>query len=92
MAETIGVKVTARGIAGLAAEPVEMQLPSGSTVATVLDWASAAKGGSKPDTDPKIFRNVIATVNGHYVPFSEIETTALAAGDEITVMPLIVGG
>lgn len=92
MVETIRVKVTARGIAGLATEPVEMQLPSGSTVAAVLDWVSAAKGGPKPDTDPRIFCNIIATVNGRYVFFSKVEDTPLAAGDEITVMPLIVGG
>lgn len=76
----------------MAAEPMEVQLPCGSTVATVLDWVLAAKGGPKPDTDPKIFRNVVATVNGKYVPFSKVEETVLAAGDEITVMSLLVGG
>lgn len=92
MVETIGVKVTARGVAGMAAEPVGMQLPPGSTVATVLDRVAAAKGGPQPDTDPKVFRNMVATVNGHYVPFSEVESTVLAAGDEIAVIRLIVGG
>jgi sulfur carrier protein ThiS len=92
MTGMVRVMVTTRGVAGMAADPAEIELPSGSTVAAVLDLVLAGKRGPKPDTDPKIFRNVIATVNGRYVPFSEVEETVLAAGDQINVMPLIVGG
>jgi len=88
----IQVTLTARGIVGLSKDPVEMSLPLGSTVATVLDLVLAAKGGPKQETDPKIFRNVIATVNGLYVPASQVQERVLAAGDRIEVMPLIVGG
>jgi sulfur carrier protein ThiS len=92
MAEPIRVTVTARGLAGSAGDPVEKGLPSGSTVATVLGLVLAANPGLDQDTDREIFRNVIVTVNGRYVPVSQVEQTLLAAGDQITVMPLVVGG
>ncbi|MCL5734177.1 MAG: MoaD/ThiS family protein [Actinobacteria bacterium] len=88
----ICVTVTARGVTGFSKDAVQMELPRGSTVATVLDLVIAAKSGPQKNTDPKIFRNVIATINGRYVPASQVEERVLAAGDEISVMPLIVGG
>jgi sulfur carrier protein ThiS len=86
------VTVTAKGMPGFAKDPLELELPSGSTVATVLDLVLAAKGGSRPHTDPQVFRTVLATVNGRYIPASAVEQTGLATGDEVGVMPLIVGG
>ena len=88
----IRVMVTAKGIAGLSEAPVEMELSLGSTVATVLDLVLAAEGRSKHDTGPQVLHSVITTVNGRYVPVSQVQEWALAAGDQITVMPLIVGG
>ena len=88
----IRVAVTAKGVPGLSKDTMEMELPADSTVATVLDLVLAAKGGPKPETDPKVFRSVIATVNGRYIPASLVDKTVLGAGDEVTVMPLIVGG
>jgi len=88
----IDVTVTARGVAGFSKDPVEMELPPGSTVAVVLDLVLAARQGPRHETDPKIFRNVIATVNGQYVPASLVEQRVLISGDEIRVMPLVVGG
>lgn len=88
----IRVTVTARGVTGFSRDPVEMELPPGSTIAAVLDLVLAAKRGPKQDTDPKVFRGVIATVNGRYVPASQVEEWVLAANDEITVMPMVLGG
>ena len=84
--------VTARGVPGFQSGPVEMELPTGSTVATVLDLVMAAKPGGRETSNPKAFRNVIVTLNGRYVPVSQVETQALANGDALSVMPLIVGG
>jgi sulfur carrier protein ThiS len=92
MTEMVTVTVAARGFSGSTADLVEMELPAGSTVAVVLDYVLAAKGGPGPDTDPKVSHNVIATVNGRFVPFSEFGKAVLTAGDQVTVMPLIVGG
>ncbi|MBN1321912.1 MAG: MoaD/ThiS family protein [Thermoleophilia bacterium] len=88
----ISVTVTARGVAGFSNDPVEMELPLDSTVAIVLDLVLAAKQGPRHETDPKAFRNVIATVNGQYVPASQVEQRVLISGDEIRVMPLVMGG
>ena len=86
------VDVTARGVAGFSAEPVEMELPPGSTVATVLDRVLAAKRDSLSPSDGKAYRNVIATLNGHYIPASQVEQKVLATGDQIAVIPFIAGG
>ncbi len=88
----IRVVVTAKGVPGFSKTPVEMELPPGSTVATVLDMVLAGNGSPRKDTDPGVFRNVIATLNGRYVPVSEVEERALATNDQIAVMPLVVGG
>ena len=88
----IDVTVTARGVTGFPKDPVEMKLPPESTVATLLDLVLAAKCGPPHETDPTILRNVIATVNGQYVPVSQVEQRVLATGDQIRIMPLVVGG
>ncbi len=88
----IRVTVTVKGIVGISKDPREIELPSGSTIATVLNLILAPKRGPEQETDPKIFRSVIATVNGTYVPASQVEERVVAVGDEIAVMPLIVGG
>jgi sulfur carrier protein ThiS len=108
----IRVVVSAKGVPGFSKTPVEMELPPGSTVATVLDLVLGAKGdaakgvaakgvaakavdaegGPQQGTDAGVFHNVIATLNGSYVPASAVGERALATDDEITVMPLVVGG
>lgn len=91
-ARAIHVSVLARGLSWFSNDPVEMELPSGSTLATVLNLVLAAKRGPDQETGAKVPRSVIATVNGEYVPPSQIEERVLASGDEIALMPLIVGG
>jgi sulfur carrier protein ThiS len=88
----IRVAVIAKGVPGCSKDPIEIELPADSTVATVLRLVLAAEGVPQPETDLKVFRSVIATVNGRYIPASLVDKTVLGAGDEVTVMPLIVGG
>lgn len=88
----IHVAVTAKGVPGFSKDPMQMELPADSTVATVLDQVLTVNGGPKPETDPKAYGSLIATVNGRYIPTSLVDKTVLGADDEVTVMPLIVGG
>lgn len=69
---TIRVTVTARGVSGFPYDPVEIELPSGSTVATILDLVFAAKRGSLDNAEPSTPRNAIATLNGRYVPLTSM--------------------
>lgn len=86
------VIVTARDVPGFSKNPVEMELPTGGTVADVMDLVLKKKTGVSHGVRPATSRNVIATVNGRYVPVSEVDMRVLADGDSVTLMPLVVGG
>ncbi len=65
----------------------ELSLPEGSTLAAVADWLARSYGMTVPG--PKL----LATLNGRgWQQLPGGLATALSAGDEIAIFPLVSGG
>ena len=86
------VTVHSRGVTGLPPGTKEMELSAEATVEDLLRVLAAGQAGAQVSKNTGIPTNLIVTHNETYVPVSRFATQVLGAGDEVTIIPLVVGG
>jgi sulfur carrier protein ThiS len=86
------VTVTVKGVTGLPTGSKDIELESQSTIEDLLRAFLAEQTQVPASMSTGIPTNLIVTHNGQYVPVSRFRTQQLSAGDEVTLIPLVVGG
>ncbi len=86
------VTVDTKGATGLPVGRTDIELNAETTVEGLLQVLFAERAGAQSPTTTGVPSNLIVTCNGQYVPVSRFSTQLLSAGDEVTIIPLVVGG
>jgi sulfur carrier protein ThiS len=87
------VTVNIKGVTGLPSGSKDIELKAAeSAVEDLLQALLAERAGAQDGTNSGVPTNLIVTHNGQYVPVSRYRTQLLAAGDEVNIIPLVVGG
>jgi sulfur carrier protein ThiS len=86
------VTVNTKGATGLPAGSTEIELNTDATVEDLLRALFAGRAEAQTSTNPGIPTNLILTHNETYIPVSRFGTQVLSAGDEVSIIPLVVGG
>ena len=86
------VTVNSRGVAGLPPGTKDVELNAGATVRDLLLVLFAGQAGAQASSNVGVPTNLIVTYNETYMPVSRFGTHVLEAGDQVTIIPLVVGG